>query len=144
MESLEPLEAELKEQFGDPEDKYQRVGIDTTYTFGMDMDNGDYNTVMKFAAVTAAKELDLLICNEDVYEHYNDQEYFLDLTELLSEEECQKYNISKGDTGLEITDLPRYQEMQLTSYEPVYLAVLVNAQNLDTTRAFINYLEEDN
>lgn len=144
MESLEPLEAELKEEFGDPEDNYQRVGIDTTFTFGMDMSNGDYNTVMKFAAVTAAKELDLLICNEDVYEHYNDQEYFMDLTELLSEEECQKYNISEGDTGLEITDLPRYQEMQLTSYEPVYLAVLVNAQNLDTTRAFINYLEEEN
>ena len=34
--------------------------------------------------------------------------------------------------------------MNLTTYEPVYLAVLVNAQNLDTTKAFINYLEEDN
>ena len=108
------------------------------------MNNGDYNTMMKFAAVTAAQGMDILICNEDVYEHYDEQEYFMDLTELLSEEECQKYNLTKGDTGLDITNLARYQEMNLTSYEPVYLAVMVNAQNLDTTKAFINYLEEDN
>ena len=68
----------------------------------------------------------------------------MDLTELFSEEECQKYNISKGDTAIEITDSARYQDMRLKSYEPVYLAVLANAQNLDTTKAFINYLEEDN
>lgn len=144
MDSLEPLEEELLERFGNSDDKYQQVGIDTSYSFGTDMENADYNTIMKFAAVTAAKELDLLICNEDVYEHYEEQGYFMDLTELLSGEECQKYGISEGDTAVEITDLPRYQEMNLTSYEPVYLAVLVNAQNLDTTKAFINYLEEDN
>ena len=142
--SMEPLEEELLEQFGDPEDKYQQVGVDTSYSFGSDMNNGDYNTMMKFAAVTAAQGMDILICNEDVYEHYDEQEYFMDLTELLSEEECQKYNLTKGDTGLDITNLARYQEMNLTSYEPVYLAVMVNAQNLDTTKAFINYLEEDN
>ena len=123
---------------------YQQVGIDTSYAFGNDMSNGDYNTIMKFTAVTAAQGMDVLICNEDVYEHYEGQEYFMDLTDLLSEEECQKYNISEGDTALDITNLARYQEMNLTTYEPVYLAVLVNAQNLDTTKAFINYLEEDN
>ena len=108
------------------------------------MSNADYNTVMKFVAIVAAQDMDILICNQEVYEHYDDQEYFMDLTELLSEEECQKYSLSEGDTAIEITNLPRYQEMNLTSYEPVYLAVLVNAQNLDTAKAFINYLEEDN
>lgn len=144
MDLRDSLQEQLLEQFGDPDDKYQRVSIDTSYVFGSDIENGDYNTIMKFAAVTAAKELDILICNENVYEHYNNQEYFMDLTDLFTEEECQKYNISEGDTAIEITDLPKYKEMNLTSYEPVYLAVLVNAQNLDTTKDFINYLEEDN
>lgn len=144
IDDLEPLEEQLQEEFGDPDDKYQQVGIDTSYAFGNDMSNGDYNTIMKFTAVTAAQGMDVLICNEDVYEHYEEQEYFMDLTDLLSEEECQKYNISEGDTALDITNLARYQEMNLTTYEPVYLAVLVNAQNLDTTKAFINYLEEEN
>lgn len=143
-DSTEPLEEELKERFGDPDDKYQRVGIDTSYSFGGDMDTGEYSVIMKFTAVTAAQEMDILICNEDVYENFDNQEYFMDLTDLLSEEECQKYGISEGDTALDITGLPRYQEMNLTAYEPVYLTVLVNAQNLDTTKAFINYLEEDN
>lgn len=144
VESLDPLEEELQQQFGDSEDQYQRVGIDTSYSFGFDMSNADYNTVMKFVAIVAAQDMDILICNQEVYEHYDDQEYFMYLTELLSEEECQKYSLSEGDTAIEITNLPRYQEMNLTSYEPVYLAVLVNAQNLDTAKAFINYLEEDN
>ena len=145
FDSVEPVQEELKQVLGNPEDKYQRVGIDTSYSFGYNIaENGDYNTIMKFAAVTAAQGMDIMICNEDAHKHFEGQEYFMDLTELFTEEECQKYNISKGDTAIEITDSARYQEMSLTSYEPVYLAVLANAQNLDTTKAFINYLEEDN
>ena len=46
IDDLEPLEEQLQEEFGDPDDKYQQVGIDTSYAFGNDMSNGDYNTII--------------------------------------------------------------------------------------------------
>ncbi|MCI5649416.1 MAG: hypothetical protein ACI4EG_01460 [Fusicatenibacter sp.] len=143
VESVEPVEEQLKEILGTG-DKYETVSIDTGYSFGYDMQNVDYNTLMKFNAVVAAKSLDVLICGEEVHESFEGQEFFMDLTEVLDEETCEKYGIKPGDTKLEITDLPRYREMELTLYEPVYLAVLINTENVEHVRDFITYLEEDN
>ena len=113
--SMEPLEEELLEQFGDPEDKYQQVGVDTSYSFGSDMNNGDYNTMMKFAAVTAAQGMDILICNEDVYEHYDEQEYFMDLTNF-----SRKRNVRNITSQREIPS-GYYEPGAVSGNEPYFL-----------------------
>ncbi|MDD7738654.1 MAG: hypothetical protein SOT28_07560 [Fusicatenibacter sp.] len=143
IDSVTPVEEQLKEELGTG-DEYETVSIDASYSFGYDMENIDYNTLMKFNAVVAAKSLDVLICGEEIHDNFESQEFFMTLGEVLGEETCEKYGIDPADTKLEITNLPRYQEMELTYYEPVYLTVLINTENVEHVKDFILYLEEDN
>ena len=107
------------------------------------LENADYNTLMKFTAVIAAQSMDALICSQAVYDNYSKDDYFLDLSTLFDEATCEKYGIKAGDTCLDISKLKKYQDMGLTYYEPCYLTVLVNTKNADNVAKLIEYLEED-
>ena len=67
--------------------------IDTSYSFGENLENADYNTLMKFTAVIAAQSMDVLICSQAVYDNYSKDDYFLDLSTLFDEATCEKYGI---------------------------------------------------
>ena len=127
LQDVSPIEEDLKEALGTG-DKYEKVSIDTSYSFGENLENADYNTLMKFTAV---------------YDNYSKDDYFLDLSTLFDEATCEKYGIKAGDTCLDISKLKKYQDMGLTYYEPCYLTVLVNTKNADNVAKLIEYLEED-
>ena len=130
LQDVSPIEEDLKEALGTG-DKYEKVSIDTSYSFGENLENADYNTLMKFTAVIAAQSMDALICSQAVYDNYS------------NEATCEKYGIKAGDTCLDISKLKKYQDMGLTYYEPCYLTVLVNTKNADNAAKLIEYLEED-
>ena len=142
LQDVSPIEEDLKEALGTG-DKYEKVSIDTSYSFGENLENADYNTLMKFTAVIAAQSMDVLICSQAVYDNYSKDDYFLDLSTLFDEATCEKYGIKAGDTCLDISKLKKYQDMGLTYYEPCYLTVLVNTKNADNVAKLIEYLEED-
>ena len=128
LQDVSPIEEDLKEALGTG-DKYEKVSIDTSYSFGENLENADYNTLMK--------------CSQAVYDNYSKDDYFLDLSTLFDEATCEKYGIKAGDTCLDISKLKKYQDMGLTYYEPCYLTVLVNTKNADNAAKLIEYLEED-
>ena len=142
LQDVSPIEEDIKEALGTG-DKYEKVSIDTSYSFGEDLSGADYNTLMKFTAVIAAQSMDVLICSQAVYDNYSRDDYFLDLSTLFDEATCEKYGIQAGDTCLDISKLKKYQDMGLTYYEPCYLTVLVNTKNADNAAKLIEYLEED-
>ena len=142
LQDVSPVEEDLKEALGTG-DKYEKVSIDTSYSFGENLENADYNTLMKFTAVIAAQSMDVLICSQAVYDNYSKDDYFLDLSTLFDEATCEKYGIKAGDTCLDISKLKKYQDMGLTYYEPCYLTVVVNTKNADNAAKLIEYLEED-
>ncbi len=142
LQDVSPIEEDLKEALGTG-DKYEKVSIDTSYSFGENLENADYNTLMKFTAVIAAQSMDVLICSQAVYDNYSKDDYFLDLSTLFDEATCEKYGIKAGDTCLDISKLKKYQDMGLTYYEPCYLTVVVNSKNTDNAAKLIEYLEED-
>lgn len=142
LQDVSPIEEDLKEALGTG-DKYEKVSIDTSYSFGENLENADYNTLMKFTAVIAAQSMDVLICSQAVYDNYSKDDYFLDLSTLFDEATCEKYGIKAGDTCLDISKLKKYQDMGLTYYEPCYLTVVVNSKNTDNATKLIEYLEED-
>lgn len=142
LQDVSPIEEDIKEALGTG-DKYEKVSIDTSYSFGENMEDADYNTLMKFTAVIAAQSMDVLICSKAVYDNYSKDDYFLDLSTLFDEATCEKYGIQAGDTCLDISKLKKYQDMGLTYYEPCYLTVVVNAKNTDNAAKLIEYLEED-
>ena len=114
LQDVSPIEEDLKEALGTG-DKYEKVSIDTSYSFGENLENADYNTLMKFTAVIAAQSMDVLICSQAVYDNYSKDDYFLDLSTLFDEATCEKYGIKAGDTCLDISKLKKYQDMGLTS-----------------------------
>ena len=99
LQDVSPIEEDLKEALGTG-DKYEKVSIDTSYSFGENLENADYNTLMKFTAVIAAQSMDVLICSQAVYDNYSKDDYFLDLSTLFDEATCEKYGIKAGDTCL--------------------------------------------
>ena len=104
LQDVSPIEEDIKEALGTG-DKYEKVSIDTSYSFGENMENADYNTLMKFTAVIAAQSMDVLICSKAVYDNYSKDDYFLDLSTLFDEATCEKYGIQAGDTCLDISKL---------------------------------------
>ena len=67
LQDVSPIEEDIKEALGTG-DKYEKVSIDTSYSFGEDLSGADYNTLMKFTAVIAAQSMDVLICSQAVYD----------------------------------------------------------------------------
>lgn len=140
-EDTETVQEELQQQFGTGS-KYDKVSLDTSFMM-QDVENADYSMVMKFTTVVAAQDLDILITNEAVYDHYSEQGMFTDLSAIFTPEECDKYGIEKGSDRLDITDTLWLAENQWVSYEPVYLTVISNTNHQDKIKEFIRAVEEE-
>lgn len=137
----EAVQEQLQKEFG-TDDKYDEVSFDTTFMFG-NIETADYNMVMKFTAVVAAKSMDVLITNEEIFDHYQEQELFLDLSTLFTQEECEQYGIEPGTYRLDITDTAWLKNNQWVSYQPVYLTVISNTEHQDKVKEFIKAVEEE-
>ncbi|MDO5422167.1 MAG: hypothetical protein Q4F41_00390 [Eubacteriales bacterium] len=134
--------ADFKAYLGD-EDEYHIVTIDTSLQMYGDAQT-EYAMQAKTLALIAAGSLDVMICNEENYEHYSEQESFFDMkTEVLSEELYEELkDYVQGDAIL-IQDAPKWKELGLTAYEPVYLCAVASGKNLENTVAFIEYLFQE-
>lgn len=140
-EDTETVQEELQEQFGTGS-KYDRVSFDTSFRM-QDVETADYGIVMKFTTVVAAQDLDVLITNKAVYDHYREQGMFMDLSALFTPEECARYGIEEGTDRLDITDTAWLAENKWVSYEPVYLTVISNTNHQDKIKEFIRAVEEE-
>ncbi|MCL2864925.1 MAG: hypothetical protein FWE25_05225 [Lachnospiraceae bacterium] len=85
----------------------------------------DMQSVQKFVVIVAAQGMDLFIVNEHVFAHYMQQDVFMDLALLFSEEELAKMNLVL-EYGIDISDSPVATEMFGVYDSPAVLGIIAN------------------
>ncbi|MDY3919450.1 MAG: hypothetical protein SOZ59_10700 [Candidatus Limivivens sp.] len=132
---------DFKAYLGDEDERHIVTFDNSLQSYGDQMT--DYATQTKMLALIAAGSMDVLICPEETYEHYKEQETFFDLKEVLDPElyeELSEYIV--GDAIL-IQDSAKWQSLGMTSYEPVYLGVVVSGKNTEQSVELIKYLFQE-
>ncbi len=144
------------ESFAQIDTNKYSTSLETNFTLQQDStDQYTMANIQKFAAMVAAKELDVVIIDPDTFATYADGGYFYNLNDLLSDEMLNEYedrliyyDIPEDGqedvpAAIRVTDVPFLQETQAyAAYEDAYLAVIVNTQHPDTVISFLEYLEQ--
>ena len=99
------------------------------------------NSNVALSTLIGAESVDVLICTEEVYEQYNDQNGFVNLEELLSEEALAGGKVQGDALVLEKNDY--MTEKMGVSYEPAYVCVMENAKHKENAAAFVEMLLEN-
>lgn len=127
------LEKEILELLGTGK-KNEAVKINANLSGSTD----DYNSNIALSTLIGAEAVDILICPEEVYKAYADQNSFLNLEDLLSEEALASGKVQGDALILEGSDYMA-QEVGVV-YEPAYVCVMSNAQNERQAAEFIEML----
>lgn len=112
----------------------------------------DYVGLEKAMALVAAKELDVIAGDDDVFNYYCKAEVFADLRDIFTKEELETYkdrlcyyeNAETGESvpyGIDITDSPEIQKFHYYDGIHAILGFVVNSQNPDNAKAFLNYID---
>ena len=131
----ETLSADIKELLG-YEDEYSQVTINTNLTTEPDGKNLDYYAQMAYVTQFQTKSVDVLILPESLYPAVNIDDYFLDMREVLDEETCEILGDRIKDGYVTFDDLSLRQTLQV-AYEPVCMAVPINAVNVENAGKWI-------
>jgi len=105
------------------ENRFSEVIIDPNFTV---IDGEfDVNSVQKFTVIVAAGGLDVLISGPEIYRHYKEFGFFLNMSEVFTEEEITNLNLV-DDFAIEITHYPVVGEGLNLFHETIYLMVISN------------------
>lgn len=132
--------------------------IDATMRYGSDADSvyNEYSYVdlEKSMAVIAAKELDIIIGNQEAFDYYARSEVFSDITTVLPQDLAEKFadrlyyytNEETGETlalGIDVSDAPKLQEYHYYDGMTAYLGFIVNSDSIDNAITFLRYIYEE-
>lgn len=136
------------------------VYIDATLTYN-DGENVDptgvasgydvYVNIQKTMAMIAAKDLDVIVCDQNALVYFEKAECFADIRTLLSSEQIARYadriyyyhNEETNEdipVGIYIQDAPRIAENYYYYNKDAVLSFIVNSENLDNAVAFLDYI----
>lgn len=128
------------------------ITIDTSMTYD-ENDNSQFGMASQMKLVTygAAGEMDLLIGDDALYDHYAQSGGMMDMTEVLSEEELdiwEDYLVWETDpeTGeefiaaLKLNASPVLEELQAYPAGDVYAMIPLSAKHPDMSRKYLEYL----
>ncbi len=111
----------------------------------------NYNASISVVASAAAKTLDYCILDQTGMEYYLGHEIFMDLRDILTPEEIEKWKDSRlvyareedSDepipVALKITD-EKFVKDNLVSFDDVYIAFIVSTPKKEMCRDFFDYL----
>lgn len=90
-----------------------------------------------------AESVDVIVCPQDVYEHFSSQDGFVDMNQVIGEAKEQEgiELTNKGD-ALKVTDSKFLQEKLGTPYKEVYIGVFINAPHEKGAAQFVQYVLE--
>lgn len=115
---------------------YEAVTVDTSIQSGE-----DYVSTAKRMATIGSGSMDLLICKEEVYNSFADQDVFLPWKEVLGDQ-YQTYEPYLVDGKLDLSRCEKWQSYHLVSYEPAYVGVYVSSENNENVIKFLEYFFE--
>lgn len=100
----------------------------------------DYNSNIALSTLVGAEAVDVMICPEEIYEQYDDQNGFENLEKILSEDALGS---GKVHGNAVILDTGKYMSEKVgVSYEPVYVCIMSNTQNEKQAVKFVEMLIE--
>lgn len=136
------LAADFKEYLGD-DDQYHQINFDTSIQVG-DVDEMDYTMTMKMTVLVGAGSMDILVGDEQFLRHYEEQDMFYKLSEVLDDDLYEAVQDDMlDDYILEIGGSERWLSYEMVYYDPIYVAVVVSGKNPDTAVEFIRWLSTD-
>ena len=112
-------------------------------TSNEDGDGLEYYAQMTYVTQIAAGTMDIMIMPEKVYEtlYENNDQSFLNLKELLGEENFQAFGNQTDETHISVTDSELATKFGL-SYEPICIVVLASTSEADNAAKWLSVLAE--
>lgn len=102
----------------------------------------EYASKAAFVTSLGSQTMDVLIGPVEMYEEYKDQEIFLDLRELLTQEQLEQATLTQDGLALTFQEQPAVIQDIGLEYEPVYVAVAANAPHREMVQTYLTYLLE--
>jgi len=98
--------------------------------------------------------LDVLLCDQETYEHFATSEIFLDITTVLPEDLMTQFQDKLVFSTLEetgevipsaiiVTDAPKLQQYHYYDGKDAYFSIVSNSQNIDNVIAFLRFIYEE-
>lgn len=148
----ETLQAGFAERMG--YGKKDRLEFDTSLYLSMKSGTSemDYATMAKITAMVASKDLDIMITDEEVIDHYSSNGGYLDLEEFLPadlwelvKDDAYYTKDEDGSVHPFAVNLENSQFHEITNcgLEPAYLGFVNNSKRTDTAVEFLRYLYEE-
>ena len=118
------------------ESKYQEVVIDLSLFMDGEENKLNYTSQMAFSTKVGASTVDVVIMPENLYDSFQQSEYFMNLPDILDEETCEKLGDALQGYGLILEESEIAETLMLT-YEPVVVCVMANAPNPENAARWI-------
>ena len=110
-----------------------------------------YVNIQKTMAMIAAKDLDVIVCDDMALAYFEKAECFADVRDILSAQQLAKYadrlyyfhNEETNEDipiGIYVQDAPKMAENYYYYNKEAVLSFLVNSENLDNAVAFLDYI----
>lgn len=128
----------------------QLISTESMYiSYGNDATEFSYASMAKISALVASKELDVMICDQENFEHYASLDGFNNLETTLPEDVLAMVQdrIVYGDTG-NGTSIPcgidltgtAFAEQSNLAMEPAILGIVGNSTHIDYVSEFLRYI----
>lgn len=134
-------------------DEKHEYRLDTSLTFAVEEDSiQGFDQMSKFTALIAGHEIDFVVAEEDTIRHYAELGGFVDLEELLPEDQKEywqsafkEYVSETGGLGAYAVDLAdTFLTVNQAEDEKRYVgAIPLNSERKEMTIQFLQYLEEE-
>lgn len=137
----EEVQEEMKEVLGITEDPYKSIELAENFNTTQDGKELDPYSQMAFVTKIQASTVDVLVMPESFYQELEKDNFFADLGDVLTEEERNAFGENIDAHHIVLTDKKQAETLG-AFYEPVCLAVLGNAPNMENAGKWIASLAE--
>ncbi len=117
-----------------------QIKIDTS---GTTYDTSSSSTIKIAILLSSVGENDVIICNKELYEQYNENGAFLDLSTLKKEGLSANALYALSANATDLSNCQKWLSLGYTDYTPVYACIPVSCKNTERAIAFINFLYSD-
>lgn len=139
--STEELQEDIKEILGIQDDQYKSIELAENFNTINDGSELDAYSQMAFVTKVQAETVDVLVMPESFYKALEADGFFADLSDVLSEEEREAFGENIDEHHIVLTDQKKAEAMGVY-YEPVCLAVLGNAPNMENAAKWLVSMAE--
>ncbi|MEH7011722.1 hypothetical protein V7087_13080 [Neobacillus niacini] len=143
-EQTQRLQREFERLFIDskrsPKEELSVISIDTSDAAG---NSEKLAKFQKLAAEIAAKEVDVLLVDEETFHQFNEEGNLYDLSSINGIKDWKETKYSSSDaaiTGIDVSNVSPFSSLA-GSNQPLILAVLANTERIDEVKKLIHFLK---